>query len=71
MTINLDSHTVTLACPKCGQQLKEKLGRLKRDKHITCPICGRLAVDTHKLVAIEDAINEELAKLSTRINLKL
>lgn len=71
MTISLNAHTITLSCPQCGQQLKEKLGRLKRDKHITCPTCGRIAVDTHKVLGLEDSINKELAKLSTRISLKL
>lgn len=70
MKINLDSHTVTVPCPTCGQQLKEKLGRLKRDKHIDCPVCGRIAVNTDKLRGIEGSINKELAKIHKTFTIK-
>lgn len=71
MKINIDSHAITIPCPTCGKELKEKLGRLKRDKYIACPVCGRIAVNTDKLRGIEDSINKELAKLSGKFTFKL
>ena len=68
MKINLDSQSITFPCPQCGKQLKEKLGRLKRDKHITCPVCGRIAVETDKIrnldIEASRTIEKELAALS-------
>lgn len=71
MTINLDNTIVTIACPQCGKKLQEKIGRMKRDKRIDCPSCGKIAVDTSQLVAVEKSINDELAKLGGSIKLKL
>lgn len=63
MTFTLDTISVEVSCPKCGKKLKEKIGRLKRNKHITCPACGRIAVDTDQLLKVEDGIKKKLAKL--------
>lgn len=75
MKLDLDLETITTSCPKCGKQLKEKLGRLKREKRIACPKCGRVAVDTDQIRRVEDAINKDLAKqlaqLNKTINIKL
>lgn len=75
MKINLDSTDITIPCPQCGKQLKEKLGRLKRDKHITCQKCGMMAVDTNEIRKIEDRLGkqlaEQLAKIPKTINIKL
>lgn len=71
MKLNLDSHVITMTCPQCHKQLKEKIGRLKRDKHITCPTCGRITVDTNQLRHIEESLNKELAKIPKTIKIKL
>lgn len=72
MTFSLDSVTVDIPCPQCGKQLKEKIGRLKRDKHITCATCGRMAVDTSQLRRVEDGIKKQLSKLGgQKITIKL
>ena len=75
MSINLDSTIVTISCPKCGKQLKEKIGRLKRDNHIVCPVCGRMAVSTDQIRKFESAsgkqLTDQLAKLNKTINIKL
>lgn len=75
MKLNLDSHIIEIPCPKCGKKLKEKLGRLKRDQYIGCPVCGRIAVDTDKIRRIEidasSTITKEMAKLGgKKITLK-
>lgn len=75
MKLDLDSQDITIPCPKCRKQLKEKLGRVKRDKHITCPKCGRMAFDANKIREIEDRfskqITDQLAKLPKTITIKL
>ena len=75
MQLNLDSHMLTIPCPKCGKQLQEQFGRIKRDKHITCDTCGRISADTDQIREVENRLNKELAdqvaKLSkTIINIK-
>lgn len=75
MKLDLDSNTITIPCPQCGKQLKEQIGRMKREKHITCQTCGRIAVNTDKIREIESRLSkqltEQLAKLSKTINIKL
>lgn len=76
MKISLDSVTITLSCPQCGEKLKEKVGRLKRDKHVTCARCGRIDVKTDQLAAVEreagQIIDQELSKFRRqKITLKL
>lgn len=71
MSNMLDNVEVKLPCPQCGKQLKEKIGRLKREKHIKCVICGRVAVDTDQLRKVEATISKEMAKISRKITLKL
>ena len=70
MKLYLTQHSVEIPCPKCGKELKEKIGRLYRDHYITCPVCGPVTVDTDQLRRLEDAINKELAKIPKKITLK-
>ena len=42
MTINLDSKSIEIRCPKCGKQLAQTIGRLKHNPHIPCPACGAI-----------------------------
>lgn len=75
MSSLLDNVEVKIACPKCGKQLKEKIGRLKREKHVKCVVCGRVAVNTDQLrkieAKIETTISKEIAKIPRKITLKL
>jgi uncharacterized Zn finger protein (UPF0148 family) len=70
MTLNFDSSSIEITCPKCGKELKETLGRLKRTGHIVCPTCGRQLVDMHKVRNVELAINKKLAQLGKTIKIK-
>lgn len=67
MKLDFDSAPIAIPCPQCGKQLKEKIGRLKRDKHITCPACGRIAVDTDQLRRLEADIEKTMAKKFAQI----
>ena len=72
MNISLDSIAVTISCPQCGQQLKETVGRLKQDQHITCPTCGRFAVSMEKIIAVERDANKALTEaLNVKLTFKL
>lgn len=71
MTFTLDNAVVDIPCPKCGQKIKEKIGRLKREQHITCQSCGRITVNTDELRRIERSIDQQLAKLGGTLKLKL
>lgn len=72
MTFSLDTVVVDIPCPQCGKQLKEKIGRLKRNMHITCPVCGRMAVNTDQLRRVEDGIKKKIAQISgQKLTIKL
>ena len=71
LKLDLDKHPIAIPCPKYGKQLKENIGRLKRDKYITRTVCGRFAVGMDQLRRIEDAINKKWAKFPSQITLKL
>ena len=70
MTISLDAQQITMSCPQCGKQLKDTLGRLKRNKRVTCPACGPITVDTTQVQRIERGINKPLPKRVSKINIK-
>ena len=68
-----DATELTIPCPKCGKELKGKLGRLYRDKKIPCPACGPIALTGDGLAKIKAALDNaerKLAKLSRTIKLK-
>ena len=72
MTFSLDTISVDIPCPQCGKQLKEKIGRMKRNKHITCPVCGRMAVNTDQLRCIEDGVKKKITQIGgKKITVKL
>ncbi len=61
--MNIDSHTVSIPCPGCGEKIEETLGRLKDDAHLVCTSCGqKVFVDAEKfragIAAAEKAMDE-------------
>ena len=71
MTFSLDTTSISIPCPQCGKKLKATLGRLKREKKITCPSCGPVTVNTDQLVSAERAIDKEIGKLKKNLSIKL
>jgi len=64
MTGMFDSHTVTIPCPNCGQEMQETIGRLKQDPKIPCPGCGKiLAIDAEQFREAEKSVQESLNQL--------
>jgi len=48
--VGVESHEVRFQCPKCGHDLKQTIGRLKANEHMTCPGCGiGINIDTNRL----------------------
>jgi DNA-directed RNA polymerase subunit RPC12/RpoP len=40
----LDNAEITLRCPKCKREFREKIGRLKNNPNIPCSGCGAAAI---------------------------
>ena len=68
MTDLFDSHPVDIPCPKCGHQIKERLGRLKNDAQLTCPGCqSRISSDAKGLRDGLESVDKSLAELKRSI----
>src|ERR1700730_11710809 len=37
---DVDSNEIEFQCPICGNDLKQTIGQLKAERHMTCPGCG-------------------------------
>jgi transcription elongation factor Elf1 len=71
MTFSLDREMIGIPCPHCGKELKETIGRLKRDPVIACRHCNqetkieasqlRRAIDSAQKSL--DALGKALGKL--------
>ena len=64
MNTMIDTIDFTIDCPQCGKQIKEKLGRLHRNRYCTCPKCGRIDIKGDGLAKIGRAIKDLESKLS-------
>ena len=42
MKLDLATQKLDISCPHCNHKLKETIGRLKRDPHLTCNGCGKV-----------------------------
>lgn len=65
---------IPIPCPKCGKELEGKLGRLSREKRITCPECGPIEITGDGLRKIRTALADlerQFKSLSRTIKLKL
>lgn len=64
----LDSRDIKFACTRCGKQLTEKLGRLKKDPTITCPHCKqRIVIDASGARAGLNDVSKAMDKLRSTI----
>jgi hypothetical protein len=55
---------ITIPCPKCEKKLKGRLGRLRREKSITCPTCGKIEIGGEGLAKIQRSLKEAERKLA-------
>lgn len=56
MALNFDDKDLDIPCPNCGNNIQEKLGRLKTDPELTCTACANtFTIDATKF---RDGISE-------------
>jgi transcription elongation factor Elf1 len=66
MKFNLDDELFPFPCPSCGKEIKEKIGRLKRNPKIICRGCHTsISIDANKLRRTIDSIQKSFDKLGS------
>jgi predicted RNA-binding Zn-ribbon protein involved in translation (DUF1610 family) len=71
MMVGVESHEVRFQCPKCGHDLKQTIGRLKANEHMTCPGCGiGINIDTNRLAKAAEEIQKAIEKVPPEITIK-
>jgi len=68
---DVDSNEIEFQCPNCGNDLKQTLGQLKAEKHMTCPGCGMgINIDTDRLANAAEEIQKAIEKSPSEITIK-
>jgi transcription elongation factor Elf1 len=69
--IEADAHEVRFQCPRCGHELKQTIGRLKANEHMTCSGCGvGINMDTNRLAKATEEIQKSINKIPPEISIK-
>jgi transcription elongation factor Elf1 len=69
--IEADAHEVRFQCPRCGHELKQTIGRLKANEHMTCSGCGvGINMDTNRLAKATEEIQKAINKIPPEISIK-
>jgi transcription elongation factor Elf1 len=64
---NVDAHEIKFQCPNCGHDLKQTIGRLKANEHMTCSGCGiGINIDTDRLAKAAEEIQKAIEKSPRR-----
>lgn len=68
---DVDSNEIEFQCPRCGNDLKQTIGQLKAQKHMTCPGCGiGINIDTDRLANAAEEIRKAIEKSPPEITIK-
>src|ERR1700738_2186582 len=68
---DVDSNEIEFQCPNCGNDLKQTIGQLKAEKHMTCPGCGiGINIDTDRLAKAAEEIQKAIEKCPSEITIK-
>jgi len=68
---DVDAHEIRFQCPNCGHELKQTIGRLKAQEHMTCSGCGiGINIDTNRLAKATDEIQKAIEKDPPEISIK-
>jgi predicted RNA-binding Zn-ribbon protein involved in translation (DUF1610 family) len=68
---DVDSNEIEFQCPNCGNDLKQTIGQLKAEKHMTCPGCGiGINIDTDRLANAAEEIQKAIEKSPSEITIK-
>jgi transcription elongation factor Elf1 len=69
--VGAESHEVRFQCPNCGHDLRQTIGRLKANEHMTCPGCGiGINIDTNRLANATEEIRKAIEKIPAEITIK-
>jgi predicted RNA-binding Zn-ribbon protein involved in translation (DUF1610 family) len=68
---DVDTHEIAFQCPNCGNELKQTIGRLKTQEHMTCSGCGiGINIDTNRLAQATEEIQKAIDKIPPEISIK-
>jgi predicted RNA-binding Zn-ribbon protein involved in translation (DUF1610 family) len=66
-----DPHEITFQCPNCGHELKQTIGRLRANEHMTCSSCGiGINIDASRLANATEEIQKAIDKIPPEISIK-
>ena len=69
--VGIDFHEIRFQCPKCGQDLRQTIGRLRTAEHMTCPGCHvGINIDTNRLANAAEEIHKAIEKSPPEITIK-
>jgi predicted RNA-binding Zn-ribbon protein involved in translation (DUF1610 family) len=64
-------HEIRFQCPNCGQDLRQTIGRIKANEHMTCPDCRiGINIDTDRLAKAAEEIRKAVEKSPPEITIK-
>ena len=68
---DVNANEIEFQCPNCGNDLKQTIGQLKAEKHMTCPGCGiGIIIDTDRLANAAEEIQKAIDKSPSEITIK-
>jgi len=68
---DVNANEIEFQCPNCGNDLKQTIGQLKAEKHMTCPGCGiGIIIDTDRLANAAEEIQNAIEKSPSEITIK-
>ena len=68
---DVDSQEIRFQCPSCGHDLRQTIGRLKTNEHMTCTGCHiGINIDTNRLANAADEIHTAIEKIPPEITIK-
>jgi predicted RNA-binding Zn-ribbon protein involved in translation (DUF1610 family) len=68
---DVESHEVRFQCPNCGNDLRQTIGQIKANKHMTCPGCGvGINIDTNRLAMASEEIRKSIEMVPPEITIK-
>jgi predicted RNA-binding Zn-ribbon protein involved in translation (DUF1610 family) len=71
MRADADAHEIGFQCPKCGNDLKQTIERLKAQERMTCSGCGiGISIDTDRLAKAAEEIRNAIEKTPPEISIK-
>ncbi len=68
---DVDTHEIGFQCPNCGNELKQTIGLLKAQEHMTCSDCGiGINIDANSLAKATEEIQKAIDKIPPEISIK-